>query len=263
MYILDFIVPGTWLDYEDNDWVWNIRTQIDSLRRYFFGATALLNLFVEEQQRHSYSLSFDSIESKMQHNYARRKQLELEKGYDIFSLSREELQRLDVEIGVQLAREAWAEGDAPREIKYDLASLYAREFIYTLDHFNQFLKVLEESPLVPPGVANARKKFLRNFPSLRQIRNSAHHPEDRSRNIGSDGKKMTLQPIVNDAIHAPGGGVLVLGLLNNSKYGATLGDGSFAEIDVSLESLEKMKEALVEVIESFKWKGAPSHAPSY
>lgn len=35
MYIFEIIIPGTWLDYEDRDWSWEVESQLRSLEGQF------------------------------------------------------------------------------------------------------------------------------------------------------------------------------------------------------------------------------------
>jgi len=50
-------------------------------------------------------------------------------------------------------------------------------------------------------------------------------------------------------IHAPGG-VLALNNLNGSRYGSTMNDGHYGEVDVSPESMEKLRCILGDVLGS-------------
>lgn len=95
------------------------------------------------------------------------------------------------------------------------------------------------------------------------MRNTAQHLEDRSRGLGSgkSPKPLDLKPIDNNFISAPGG-VLVLNSLNGSKYGSTMADGHYGEVDVSPESMSHLQEILNNILGSFKWHGSKQHKPS-
>ncbi len=57
------------------------------------------------------------------------------------------------------------------------------------------------------------------------------------------------------------GGALVLNSLNGTKYGNTMADGHYGEVDVSPVSMESLSTMFQEVLNSFKWKGPKSHLP--
>ncbi len=75
------------------------------------------------------------------------------------------------------------------------------------------------------------------------------------------GAKIDLKPIDNTLVKAPGG-VLMLNCLNGSKYGSTMADGHYGEVDVSPESMERLQSVLIEVLNCFNWSGPKRHLPS-
>ena len=142
--------------------------------------------------------------------------------------------------------------------------IYARAFLYALDAFDKFLGVLAKEANVPEEVAKFHAQIAEEFPHLRGVRNTAQHLEDRARGLGA-GKSpqpLDLKPITNSLINAPDGGVLALNCLNGSRYGSTMSDGHYGEIDVSPESMERLQKILEGVLQSFKWRGPKRHAPN-
>jgi hypothetical protein len=73
---------------------------------------------------------------------------------------------------------------------------------------------------------------------------------------------MQLQPVQTEAISAPGGNVLILDCLNGNRFGCTMGDGHYGELEVSPQSLQSLCGLLHEVLQCFKWKGPAQHGPS-
>jgi hypothetical protein len=67
---------------------------------------------------------------------------------------------------------------------------------------------------------------------------------------------------VNEAINAPQGGVLVIDQLMNDRYGGTLGDGSYGEVEVSLKSAAVVQQAVQAAVDAWTWKGSPRMTPS-
>lgn len=259
MYIFEFVVPGTWLDYEDRDWSWKVGGLLDNLQSQFFEANLALNLFSSSQQARTLpGLNREKWERDAQLRSEIQKVVELERGGMNFHENWEEIR---FETDVRFKREQWARGTTPREFEHNTSFLYARAFLYALDGFDKFLGVLSKTENAPEAIADIHGKMATAFPALREVRNSAHHIEDRTRFLGKYGKPLHLKPIDTEAIKAPEG-ALVLNNLNGSKYGSTMADGHFGEVDVSPESLTSLQGLLSEVLSAFKWKGPKQHLPS-
>lgn len=158
-------------------------------------------------------------------------------------------------------REKWSQGRVPRELHHNVVFIYTRAFLYAMDAFDKFLTVLSKTAGVPPEIAHLSNKMNKHFPDLRGVRNSAQHQEDRARGLGVRGAKIDLKPINNTLVKAPGG-ALMLNCLNGSKYGSTMADGHYGEVDVSSESMERLQSVLIEVLNCFKWSGPKRHLPS-
>jgi len=260
MFIFEIITPGTWLDHDDRNWAWKVEGQLRSLQSQFFEANAALNLFVSAQ---SIRPSFASREMRERDSERRseiQREVEKERGYCMPHANWEEIH---FESEVRFMREKWSKGDIPREFEHNLPFLYARAFLYALDAFDKFLGVFAMEPNVPPEVANIHARMTEDFPNLRGVRNTVQHLEDRARGLGAgrNPQPLELKPITNNFINAPGGGVLVLNSLNGSKYGSTMSDGHYGEIDVSPESMQRLQTVLQELLLLFKWRGPKQHAP--
>ena len=178
--------------------------------------------------------------------------------------SLEDRDEIYFETEIRFKREKWSNGAVPREFEHNLPFIYARTFLYALDAFDKFLGVLAKEENVPAEVATYHSKIAEAFPHLRGVRNTAQHLEDRTRGLGAgrNPQPLELKPIENEFINAPGGGVLALNCLNGSRYGSTMSDGHYGEIDVSPESMQRLKEILEAVLLLFKWRGPKQHAPN-
>jgi hypothetical protein len=131
----------------------------------------------------------------------------------------------------------------------------------TLDTIAKTLRTLARMPGLPAGVAQARDDFEARFPTLVAIRDSAHHPEDRIRGVrGRAGRETPIatQPILSGAIHAPSGGVIVLDMLDNNRYGGTLADGTYGEVEISAETVAGARQVIQQVVDAFSWRGPAS-----
>jgi hypothetical protein len=161
---------------------------------------------------------------------------------------------------VQLAR--WEAGEVPRSYRDRFPFLYAKAFTYALDTIAKTLRTLRNLEGAPRAAGAACDAFDQAFPQLVHVRNSAHHPEDRVRGKGPKGQPIALQPLVNDVINAPGGGVLVVDQLINNRYGGTLADGSYGEVEVSLRSATLAQHAVQAALDAWPWRGWPRTEPS-
>lgn len=261
MFVFEIITPGTWLDYDDRDWSWRVQNHLRSLESQFFEANAALNLFFNAQSiRPSFS-DRSNWERDSQRRSEIQRAVEQERGG---SMSREQWDEIHFEAEVRFKREKWLNGGVPREFEHNLPFIYARAFLYALDAFDKFLGVLSKEANVPEQVVKFHAQIAEEFPHLRGVRNTAQHLEDRARGLGAgkNPQPLDLKPITNSLINAPGGGVLALNCLNGSRYGSTMSDGHYGEIDVSPESMQRLQKIFEGVLQSFKWRGSRQHLPS-
>jgi hypothetical protein len=260
MFVFEITTPGTWLDSDDRDWAWRIEGQLRSLKSQFFEANAALNLFASVQ---SIRPSFAGREG-WERDSLRRAEIQTAVEQEFGGhMSHENWEAIHLESEIRFKREKWANGGIPREFEHNMPFIYARAFLYALDAFDKFLGVLAKEPNVPSRVVELHEQIATSFPNLRGVRNSSQHLEDRSRGLGAgrNPQPLELKPIANNLINAPGG-ALVLNCLNGSKYGSTMADGHYGEIDVSPESMQRLQSVLQELLSLFKWRGPKQHAPS-
>jgi hypothetical protein len=145
-----------------------------------------------------------------------------------------------------------------------LPFLYAKSCLYALNTIAKALRTLAMMPGLPAGIAQARDDFEARFPTLVAVRDSAHHPEDRIRGVrGRAGRETPIatQPIMNEVVHAPGGGVIMLDTLNNNRYGGTLADGTYSEVEISAATVAGAQQVIQQVVDAFSWRGPRQHRP--
>lgn len=261
MLVYEIVVPGNWLDYDDHDWVWKVYNQLRSLESQFFEANAALNLFTNAQAIRPSFAERENWERDSQRRSEIQRVVEQEwQGCP----SWEEREEIYFETEVRFKSEKWANGGVPREFEHNLPFIYARAFLYALDAFDKFLGVLAKEERVPVEVAKFQQELAEAFPHLRGVRNTAQHLEHRARGLGAgrNPQPLDLKPIDNGLVNAPNGGVLVLNSLNGSKYGSTMSDGHYGEVDVSSESMQHLQKILQAVLSSFKWRGSKQHVPN-
>lgn len=251
-------VPGTWLALPDRQISWDIQTQLYSIQSAFDEATIALMLFekaqVEARQRFS---------REYQEPYGRRR-AEIEQSLPVeddegpFDIRRYDERR--AEIDAQVVRRLWAEGFVPRQLQHHIPFIYAKAFLYAADTIGKILARLSENPDLPDGARELCRAFYSSFPELREVRNSAQHIEDRGRGLGKGGKPLDLKPVDNAMINAPNG-ALILNTLNGNRYGSTMADGHYGEVEVSAASLATIRDMLESTFAALPWTGPPDQRP--
>jgi hypothetical protein len=261
VYIFEITTPGTWLDYPDRDWAWKIEGLLQNLQAQFYEANTALNLFEQAQIQQLSRTTREQWQADSDRRSQIRGEIEAELDFDFSPLSWD---RISHEAEVRFKREKWGSGKVPREFERSVIPIYARAFLYAVDGFDKFLAVLKDEPGTPPKISELSARFESMFPDLRGVRNTAQHLEDRSRGLGAgkNPKLMALQPVENRLVSAPGGGVLVLNSLNGNRFGCTMSDGHYGEVEISAQALQLLSTHLHEVLQCFQWKGSVQHAPS-
>lgn len=261
MYIFEIVKPGTWLDYDecDRDWTWEVEGILRNLENQFYEANLALNMFLQclEMDKQSFSSEQWEKDSNRRSEIRRSIEQKYNNPYD-HSLWEE----ISFETEIIFKREQWNSGKLPRVFQHNQRFMHARTFLYALDSFDKFLNVLKVKNNIPPAIAEIHERFGSSFSDLRGVRNTAQHIEDRSRGLGAGkNKKLDLKPINNQMIKSDGG-ALILNCLNGTKYGNTMADGHYGEVDVSLASMEILHSIFQEVLNAFQWKGSKSHLPN-
>lgn len=260
MFIFEIITPGTWLEFEDNDARMRIDDLIRNLKSQFFEANTALNLYIEQRERAGNKPEMPDHGAL----YERQRQIE-----DSFGANRwpppsyEERQEISFGAEVMAKKELWAKGHLPFALESVKVFIFARAFIYALDSFDKFLHALCEEVGLQQSVRDCRREIATAFPDLRGVRNSAHHPEDRTRGLGTGGKVIDLKPVNNELVRGEGVKLLAMNCLIGNRYGATMADGHYGEVEVSPDSMQKLQAILEKVLQGFKWSGAKQHEPRW
>jgi hypothetical protein len=165
------------------------------------------------------------------------------------------------QIDQETNRRAWQSGRWPSTYRKKLSVLHARSFLYALDGTSKALGVLGKQSWVPVGISVAQAEWTAAFPHLHEVRNSSHHHEDRVRNIKTGDRQIDLKPVENDFISAPGGGVMILDTLIGDRYGSTMADGHYGEVEVNEISLCNAADIHQRVLNAFKWHGSVQYQP--
>ncbi|MEN4888220.1 hypothetical protein [Erwinia billingiae] len=270
MIVFEVVKPGYRINTHGGHRAHQLGILLDNLINIFFEANLALNLFIHETSS-SEKRILAIIQSGQARFSLRNKERQTmraiieneykERGLDVY----QHFNQIQNETQTRINRRAWERGETPREFTHQKPFMYAKCFLFALDSFEKFLCALSKEEGAPESLTRIHGEINEKFPTLREVRNSAHHLEDRIRGIkriDRAGKRhpLVLKPVDNKLIQAKQG-IIALNNLNGSFYGCTMADGNYGEIDVSAESLEKLQSILHEVINAFPWIGSPETLP--
>jgi hypothetical protein len=141
----------------------------------------------------------------------------------------------------------------PESYERRLPFIYAHAVLYALDAIGKILNVLAGMGL-PLGITDARNAYKSALPYLVDVRDSAHHTEDRARWLDRNKRPLDLQPPSNIKL-------LVLSDLYGNRLAYTASDGYLREIEISTASVAVAQSAIQQVLDALSWRGEPHTAP--
>lgn len=162
---------------------------------------------------------------------------------------------------VLLKRRAWEAGQIPASYLHRVPFIHARTFVYALDGIVKALKKMTELPSTPAGVAAALAALGAALPNVVDVRDSAHHVEDRARGKGRRERDLPRQAIDSHGIRAPGGGVVVLDQLYGNSLAYSVASGHLRDVEVSGATLAHAQRAVQATLDAFSWHGPPRTVP--
>jgi hypothetical protein len=216
VHIPDLIVPGAWLDLSDRELATAAESQLRSLESALDEAAVALDLF-EQALAHSHPrLSAATWSREIQRQGAIRAKYESDERTVAAGSSAEARFQAEMEARfhaeVAAKREDWAAGNLPKEYRHLLPFMYAKVFVYAIDSMRKALRELRRLAGLPATVVAQVDAFEAAFPTLRQVRDSTAHEEQRR--LGLDRNRQPLQ------LKEP---VLVIGSLRGSAAPPRLG----------------------------------------
>lgn len=248
MYIIELNYPGTWLQFEDQDSKQEIEAMLRSLEGIVTEAAISLTMYEE-----AISALRDSLEEKERDRELREvidNQIREEAGEDYYQNSEQYRLKSEKQLRIKKAEL----GIIPRSYLHKIPFIHAHTFVYAVDSFGKFLEELAQYKNIPKSVQNCLNEFNRQLPSVRKIRNSALHIEDRSRGYGSwkdkkKGKKLEIS------------GFLRLSNLEGNFLCYTIDDGTYQKAEISVGVLSILEQIMNHLLASFQWKGSPQIRP--
>ena len=250
MYIAEIIRPGTWLKLADQQLSREIDQMLASMEERVAEAAITLTMF----EVASSSRSIDVMGEIERDRQIRREVDELFR-QEAGDLYRQDYNRYSLECDRRVLKRKADLGIAPRTYAHKVPFIHAHSFIYAVDSFGKFLEELCSYPDLPVTVTALRDSFDAELPTIRKIRNSALHIEDRSRGYGTLGeKKKGLRMQTN--------GFLGLSNLEGNQLCYTIDDGTYQRVAISADTLATMARIMNELLGSFEWFGPRRVLPS-
>jgi hypothetical protein len=129
--------------------------------------------------------------------------------------------------------------------------LHARSFLFGLDRFSKLLDTQAATEHAPVEVKGLPAEFEAAFPDVLELRNSAHHPEDRILWRGRRKRDKTFDRL-------PAGYLATDGLAESEEghlYMATMVDGTQGRLLVGTPTLHSLADLLQRAMRPWTWVG--------
>lgn len=257
MIVAELTYPGSFIENEPRESAHRARTLLSVAETHLTEAAISLSRFAATRG----SPSTDERMEESRRRGERKREIEEEIRRDVDDpWDREQMDEIRFEAERRARREEWQNGNLPRSYRHQLPILNAKTFVYSLDALEKILGVLKLEEAAPVGVEDAHDRFTESFGSLRDIRNSSLHIEDRARGLDHRSEPLDLEPVDTGAIKADSG-ALILNSLEGTSFGTTSADGEYERVDVTVESLREARDCLQDAIDAFDWKGSKTVSP--
>ena len=263
MIIFEWTKPGIWIEELDPNDAWRISGQIGELEDAIEEANVVLNMF---DQTRAADRTSEKVKAafELRAKISREVEEELfpdgiqprgDLGEDFHSEYHKRRARVDAAVRHRL----WNSGFLPQGILNKPPFIFAKAFIHALDLFGKFLGDIAKDRAAPSRINATRDKYFEALPDLQEVRNSIQHAEDRSKGMVRK-NRIDLKKI--DTSKIPFEGVaLVNSALNGNRFGTTMADGHYGAVDISADTIEIMRSALLDVYAAFKWTGGEQLFP--
>ena len=256
MTVFEILYPGTRIELADRDVAFKLIGYLSTIESSFSDAAMVMSLFEQAQERQikgrespARAPSDDPDESE---DFA---QLASESGGNGEAFLREWSRRT-----LEARRQRWRSGEIPRAYSSRLPFIYARSFLFSVWTIGRLFNQISKCEGLPADAIAATKKFASAFPTLKALRDSSAHVDERV-DGHARGVPIDLKPIENRFINAPSGGVLVVENLFGSRFTCTTADGNLAEIEVSADTLKRVQECFQKLLNCLPWTGPGRTCP--
>lgn len=247
MYIAEIIRPGIWLDLPDRDVSFEIDGMLRSLEDRVAEAAIALTMF------ESAISSRGDPRSDWERDAAIRREVDDLLKQEVGELYYRDFDKFRLEGERRVLKRRSELGIVPSSYAHKIPFIHAHTFVYAVDSFGKFLDELCEYEALPNTMKAIRDSFNAQLPTVRKIRNSALHVEDRSRRYASIGDKKKGRKMEV--------GFLGLSNLEENQLCYTIDDGTYQKVAVSPDTLGVLVEATNKIFNALPWKGPASIIP--
>ncbi|MCW6031621.1 hypothetical protein [Pantoea sp. JK] len=255
----ELIKPGTWVKIENKETQREVETLLNNIITNFYDANISLIEFEEYNQR-SHESKSKGI-SPMKEYFRKLDALQHKLTQENPELnSYENHGTLKLKSTTILNREAWQTGILPSNFLTAKTRIFARSFIYALDGVENALNKLSKPPLEADGVTQIYDKFKEKFKTNKDIRDSAHHQEDRARFIGKYNRKFKAQSLPN-GLSKGDGQIFTAGLLIGTNFTYTTHTGENLGTEISEATMDELQSLVQMLLEAYDWIGPPVYHP--
>jgi hypothetical protein len=282
MHIMEIIYPGTRLSGLDAASTDVIEDLLELIMTQLFNACIARSFFDLERARRVADLESPLDGRKLWEKETQLKKVveeELDAELDAMGPPFgqagwvEAYQRRQTRIEVEVKRRKWASGAIPREFENRIILLHARSILYAFDTFNKTLGALiaELEKQKQTSLSDKIKQIKIDYATcnlyLNAVRNSAHHLEDRVRDLSNKGKIPALplgegENVGGFITIGPGGMVgriTVRDTLRGDTLHFTIANGLVNHVDISISNIKYMQSCCQRVVDAFEWTGPPAH----
>jgi hypothetical protein len=187
---------------------------------------------------------------------AQRATRELLGGRSYGQLTAEEQFHFKINVKLRTLQLGLAAGRLPNKLMGQAPLLHARSFLYSFDAFYKMLGVFELIAGAPAELKQIRASMEQAFPDLIQIRNSAHHMEQRVQGK-AHAKDIKPQPLKDAAGNDTNVLMYVVDSLEGDVYVASSANGQIGRFPIQAAALGVLYETLQRVLLAFQWEGEP------
>ncbi|MGZ9668068.1 hypothetical protein ACXX9E_18620 [Pseudomonas sp. GNP014] len=232
-----------------------VEALVSAITRAFETAAVALEMFKTASAE---SMLNDKAHEEFQHRRARsqelRKEVEARSIGDELDLDSRHKQ--DNEVARLFLIEQWKKGAVPSSLRLRKVAISSRAFIFALDEFEKCLKKLVENELPNwAGLKEVYNEMLAEFPTVYDVRNTAHHIEDRILGEKTGGKPIVLPIKVETSLFISESAGIFIENIDGTRYMTLLANGQQGCIDISDESMDKLGVILKNLYACFTWKG--------
>jgi len=250
MYIFELTYTGSFLDFPEKEVGFEIQQLLYGLEGILTEAAISLSMFESFEEKKSIDKNKWKKDAELRSRISN--EIREDAGEDYF----ENFEKYHFLAEKKLREEKIRLGDLPQSYKHKIPFIHAHTFVYAVDSFGKFIEELSDYEGASKSIQNCVDKFNEELPSVRKIRNSTLHIEDRSRGYGppwdkKKGKKMNLS------------GFLGLSNLENNFLCYTIDDGSYQRVEISIGVFELILDLAQKTIDSFNWQGHPRIVPTF